>query len=154
MVFSIRPIVERSGAGWRIKIPTRRMRTPPPDRKGKIRVEIGGPAGLIGRETSYHVDRHTFKFRIPREIARLIEIKTGEERPTLIIDIERNNGSGMRAFIRNVELNYYPVRSVGGYKQGYKYCSKCQHYVLIDGTRCPYCNTILRTRSRHRSSSG
>jgi len=57
----------------------------------------------------------------------------------------------MCAFIENVELNYYPASAKGSYKQGYKYCSKCQHFVKTDGIRCPHCNTILRSSPRRRS---
>jgi len=33
------------------------------------------------------------------------------------------------------------------YELGYKYCSQCGKFIMTPFTRCPYCNTPLRTRS-------
>lgn len=38
------------------------------------------------------------------------------------------------------------------YENGYKYCSRCNVFVKIDGGRCPYCWGVLRLSSRRKKT--
>jgi len=40
------------------------------------------------------------------------------------------------------------------YSSGVKRCTECQVFMDVDSTRCPCCNTKLRTRSRNKKSGG
>ena len=43
------------------------------------------------------------------------------------------------------------VSSKRSYDNGYKYCSRCGLYILMDGVRCPYCGVLLRNSPRRKS---
>lgn len=36
------------------------------------------------------------------------------------------------------------------YKMNVKWCSRCSMFMKVTSLRCPCCNTMLRTRSRHK----
>nr|AIF00661.1 hypothetical protein [uncultured marine thaumarchaeote KM3_136_D12]AIF12589.1 hypothetical protein [uncultured marine thaumarchaeote KM3_56_C06] len=40
------------------------------------------------------------------------------------------------------------------YSSGVKRCTECQVFMDVDSTRCPCCNTKLRTRSRNKKLRG
>ena len=37
------------------------------------------------------------------------------------------------------------------YANGFKYCTRCRTYYKIEGYRCPYCGTALRSSPRKKS---
>ena len=43
------------------------------------------------------------------------------------------------------------ISKARSYDGGYKYCSNCSLYYLVEGKRCPYCRTQLRTLPRRRA---
>lgn len=51
-------------------------------------------------------------------------------------------------------ITKYPIRNGvrGSYKLGYKRCRKCEIFIMIDSTRCPCCNGILKARPRNNTS--
>ena len=43
-----------------------------------------------------------------------------------------------------------PVATVRHYDNGIKFCSICGRFMVVEGGRCPCCNTILRTKPHNR----
>jgi rRNA maturation endonuclease Nob1 len=41
---------------------------------------------------------------------------------------------------------------VSRYRMGFKRCTECNLFIKYEGTRCPCCSHVLRTKSRNRDN--
>ena len=58
--------------------------------------------------------------------------------------------TGMEGVDRAVKVEMSLRRS---YANGFKYCTRCRTYYKIEGYRCPYCGTALRSSPRKKKYS-